>query len=314
MQYGTRAGTEAALTGDGVYGITAGVGYGFVSPVVSGTTGAITIGAGKESFRDMSINMMGTTANMETAGVTALGIDYKQGDLKLRAWDYYAHEMYNTIYADAEYKIDAGPAKVTLGAQILKQDDVGDFSTSLGANELKKIRNVTQPNTALVYKTKISADGSIDALLWGAKAQADIGDFSFMAAFNKNGEGHVINTWGGDPGYTSTQFGRNEYRADTTAYKLGAEYNLQSFVPGLKFIYNVAHYSTDVQTWTGTTGTTTGTLSTVRNEDATVHDYTLHYAVPSVKGLWFRLFFVDRENPTREYTHNHTRLIANLSF
>jgi hypothetical protein len=125
-----------------------------------------------------------------------------------------------------------------------------------------------------------------------------------------------MNTWGGDPGYTSTQFGRNEYRADTTAYKLGFEYNLQSFVPGLRFMYDVAHYSTDVQQWTGgTVGTDSGTLSTVvRNEDATVHDYTLHYAVPSVKGLWFRLFFVDRENPTRDYTHNHTRLIANLSF
>jgi hypothetical protein len=309
MQYGTRTGTEAALTGDGVYGITAGAGYGFVSPVVNGTTGVITAGQGKESFQDMSIAMMGKTANMDTAGVTALGIDYTQGDLKLRAWDYYAHEIYNTIYADAEYKINTGSAKVTLGAQILKQDDVGDFTSSSGATQLKTLRTLKTPSGTNVYNTKISADGSIDALLWGAKAQAEVGDFTFMAAFNKNEDGHVINTWGGDPGYTSTQFGRNEYRADTTAYKLGAEYNLQSFVPGLRFIYNVAHYSTDVQTWTNAT-----TISTLRSEDATVHDYTLHYAVPSVKGLWFRLFFVDRENPTRDYTHNHTRLIANLSF
>lgn len=314
MQYGTRTGTEAALTGDGVYAITSGTGYGFVSPVVNGTTGVITPGFGKETFRDMSINMMGTTANMDTAGLTTLGMDYKQGDFKARVWDYYAHEMYNTLYADAEYKIDAGSAKVTLGAQILKQDDVGDFATSAGANELKKIRNVTHPTSALIYKTKISADGSIDALLWGAKAQADIGDLSLIAAYNKNENGHVINTWGGDPGYTSTQFGRNEYRADTTAYKLGFDYNLNSYIPGLKFMYSHAQYDTDVQTWTGTTGTTTGTLSTVRNENASVNDYTLHYAIPSVKGLWLRLFHVDRENATRNYDHKHTRLIANLSF
>lgn len=333
MQYGTRTGTEAALTGDGVYGITAGAGYGFESPGVSGTTGVITPGQGKESFQDMGMAMFGDTIitrnpdgttkltpiqRMDTAGVTALGIDYKLGDLKLRAWDYYAHELYNTIYADAEYKIDAGAAKVTLGAQILKQDDVGDFQNSQGARQLKMLRGVARPGPAadgkgtIIYRTKISEDGSIDALLWGAKAQAEIGDLTIKAAFNKNEDGHVMNTWGGDPGYTSSQFGRNEYRADTTAYKLGFEYNLQSFVPGLRFMYDVAHYSTDVQTWTGTE--LSNTISVVRSEDATVHDYSLHYAVPSVKGLWFRLFFVDRENPTRDYTHNHTRLIANLSF
>lgn len=315
MQYGTRTGTEAALTGDGAYGITAGAGYGFISPVVNGTTGVITPGAGKESFQDIGQAMFGKNANgtqrVDSAGVTSLGIDYKQGDFKARIWDYYAHEMYNTIYADAEYKIDAGPAKVTFGAQILKQDDVGDFTASGGGTQLKALALVRKPSAAntILYRTKISADGSIDALLWGAKAQAEIGDLTIKAAFNKNQDGHVMNTWGGDPGYTSTQFGRNEYRADTTSYKLEFEYNLQSFVPGLRFIYDVAHYSTDVQTWTNAT-----TMGAVRNEDATVHDYTLHYAVPSVKGLWFRLFFVDRENPTREYTHNHTRLIANLSF
>jgi hypothetical protein len=281
---------------------------------------------GMAMFGDRIVQLTGSTPirRMDTAGVTALGIDYKQGDLKLRAWDYYAHEMYNTIYADAEYKIDAGAAKITLGAQILKQDDVGGFATSGGGDQLKANRGVLKPSSLQagrgtnLYRTKISADGSIDALLWGAKAQAEIGEFTFLAAYNKNGEGHVMNTWGGDPGYTSTQFGRNEYRADTTAYKFGAEYNLQSFVPGLKFMYSLAQYDTNVEINAvgnaAGTGWTAVAAGTIRNENATVHDYTLHYAVPSVKGLWFRLFFVDRENPTRDYTHNHTRLIANLNF
>ncbi|HEX5709971.1 MAG TPA: OprD family outer membrane porin [Sulfuricurvum sp.] len=313
MQYGTRAGTDAALIGDGVYAITAGAGYGFVSPVVNGTTGVITPGSGKEAFQDMSIATMGTTANMDTSGVTSVGIDYTKGNFKARTWDYYAHEMYNTIYADAEYKINAGPAKVTLGAQILSQSDVGDFATSTGAStELKKLRGVTTPSGTPLYKTKISADGQIDALLWGAKAQADIGDFSFSAAYNKNEDGHVINAWGGDPAYTSMIFARNEYRADTTAYKLGAEYSFASLgIPGLKFIYNHAQYDTDVQTWTGTG---VGVIGPVVNEQTEVDDYILHYAVPSVKGLWFRLFHVQRDNDTRQYEQEHTRLVANLSF
>lgn len=316
MQYGTRAGTDAALIGDATYAITAGTGFGFLNPVINGTTGVITTaGYGKEVFQDMSIATMGTAANMNTSGVTTLGIDYAKGNFKARAWDYYAHEMYNTIYGDLEYKIDAGPAKVTLGAQILKQDGMGDFAASGGGTELKKIRNVTTPAGTILYKTKISADGSIDAMVWGAQAKADIGNFTLSAAYNQNNDGHVINAWGGDPLYTSMIFARNEYRADTTAYKLGAEYNFQDLgVPGLKFIFNHAQYDTDVQTWTGTTGTTTGTIGAVQNEKTDVQDYVLHYAVPSVKGLWFRLFHVQRDNDTRNYEQSHTRLIANLSF
>ncbi len=321
MQYGTRAGTDAALIGDGAYAITSGAGYGFVNPVTSTTTGALTTaGYGKEVFQDMGEATFGRTAadnlsgnaKMDTAGVTSLGIDYAKGGFKARIWDYYAHEMYNTIYGDLEYKMDAGPAKVTLGAQILKQDDVGNFATSLGAtSEIDKLRTVTTPNGVTVYKTKISADGSIDALLWGVKAQADIGDFSFSAAYNKNEDGHVINAWGGDPAYTSMIFARNEYRADTTAYKLGAEYSFASLgVPGLKFIYNHAAYDTDVKTWTTDTYVHTG----MRNEQTEVDDYILHYAVPSVKGLWFRLFHVQRDNDTRQYEQEHTRLVANLNF
>jgi hypothetical protein len=138
MQYGTRAATDAALIGDITYAITSGAGYGFVSPAINGTTGAVTPGFGKESFQDMGEATFGRTAGttgaarMDTSGVSAIGAEYKKGALQGRVWDYYAHEMYNTIYADGEYKIDAGSAKLSLGAQILKQDDVGDFSTSAG--------------------------------------------------------------------------------------------------------------------------------------------------------------------------------------
>lgn len=241
-----------------------------------------------------------------------MGIDYKSGDFKARVWDYYAHEMYNTIYADAEYKMDVGAAKVTLAAQALKQDDVGDFQNGAGGTALKGLVGASRlpiHGGAVIYRTKISADGSIDALFWGAKAKAEIGDLTLEAAFNRNEDGHVINTWGGDPEFTSTIFSRNEFRADTTAYKLGAEYNLQSFVPGLKFIYNHAGYDSDVQTYTSG-----GADAGIRRELTRTHDYILHYAVPSVKGLWFRLFHVDRYSATREYQQGHTRLIANLSF
>lgn len=257
---------------------------------------------------------------MDTSGVTSIGIDYKKGDLEAHIWDYYAHEMYNTIYADAEYKLNAGAAKVTLGAQFLTQSDVGDFSTSTGATALYGLKTVKTPTGTNLYSTRLSQDREIDAMVWGLQAKAAIGDWSFNAAYTDSTDGHVINAWGGDPLYTSTIFTRNNYRADTSAYKVGGEYDFSNLgIKGLKFSINHAEYDSDVQANTtgfvgpASTGTFT-TGATVLTEKSSETDYMLHYVVPSVKGLWFRLFHVQRDNDTRNYEQAHTRLIANLSF
>lgn len=324
MQYGTRAGTDAALIGDGVYAITAGAGFGFVSPVVNGTTGVVTPGFGKSSFQDMAeatfgrtgTGGLGGTARMDTSGVTSIGVDYKKGPLQARIWDYYAHEMYNTLYADAEYKLDAGPAKVTLGAQILKQDDVGNFASSAGGTALNGLKMVKTPSGTNLYSTRLSQDKTIDATVYGLQAKAAIGDWSFNAAYTDSTDGHVINAWGGDPLYTSTIFTRNNYRADTSAYKVGGEYDFGNLgIKGLKFSINHAEYDSTVlaNTTTLVSGVFTGG-ATVLTEKSSETDYMLHYVVPSVKGLWFRLFHVERDNDTRNYEQSHTRLIANLSF
>lgn len=313
MQYGTRAATDQNLIGDSVYGITAGTGFGLVSPTIpaGSTTGAITNLTsvyGKEKFQEMGTATFGTVSGvsrMNTLGVTTLGIDYAKNGLKARVWDYYAHEMYNTLYGDIEYKMNAGPAKVTLGAQLLTQKDVGNFATSAGGTWLKTAAAVKNLQGATLYSTKLSQDGTIDATLWGLQAKADIGSVSLMAAYNQNNDGHIISAWGGDPAYTSMIFARNEYRADTTAYKFGGEYDFSTLgAAGLKFSIHHAAYDTDVLTTTNTT----------LNEKTAVEDFVVHYAVPSVKGLWFRVFHEQRHNGTRQYDQAHTRLIANLSF
>jgi imipenem/basic amino acid-specific outer membrane pore len=324
MQYGTRAATDAALIGDGVYAITSGAGFGFVSPAVNGTTGVVTPGMGKSEFQDMAEATFGRTgtgglsgpARMDTAGVTSIGIDYKKGNLQARIWDYYAHEMYNTIYADAEYKLNAGPAKVSLGAQLLTQSDLSDFATSAGGSFLKNEREVTHPNRTKLYKTKLSEDGQIDAMVWGLQAKASIDSWGFNAAYTDSTDGHVINAWGGDPLYTGSIFTRNNYRADTSAYKVGGEYDFSNLgIKGLKFSINHAEYDSNIKTTAiSLNGTSYVAGAGSHTEKSSETDYMLHYVVPSVKGLWFRLFHVERDNDTRNYEQSHTRLIANLSF
>lgn len=309
IQYGTRSTTEKVLIGDAAYGITAGTGLAQKpSSFTNGIPNAGT-GYGKDSFTDIGDATFGLNKT-DTAGVTTLAIEYKQGDFKARAWDYYAHELYNTIYGDLEYKMNAGPAKVTLGAQVLSQSDVGDFANSAAGAALKANSNVTNLKNQTIYTTKISADGQIDSLLWGLKANAAIGDWSFNAAYNDSTKGHVIDAWGGNFGYTSTIFSRNENRAETQSYKIGGEYDFSNLgVKGLKFSVNHAEYSTDVINVVSTTALWDGS-----KEESSETDFMLHYVVPSVKGLWFRLFHVERDNDTRNYDQSHTRLIANLSF
>lgn len=316
IQYGTRSTTDQGLIGDGLYGITAGAGAGLKAPTGNADTGAITAGYGKEYFQDMAEAAFGRNV-MDTSGVTSLGIEYAKGNLKANAWDYYAHEIMNTIYADAEYKLNAGVTKVTLGAQLLTQSDVGNFANSAGGAYLSTASNFTAKDITgtNLYRTQLSPDGQIDATLWGVQAKAEFADLAVSLAYNQTNDGHIINPWGGDPAYTSTIFSRNEYRADTNAYKIGAEYDFGSLgIRGLKFMVNHASYDTDVKkshSWNGAAWVADTSTHTEKSDE---QDYVLHYAVPSVKGLWFRLFHVERDNDTKNYEQSHTRLIVNLGF
>lgn len=79
-------------------------------------------------------------------------------------------------------------------------------------------------------------------------------------------------------------------------------------------MYDHAQYDSNVKEYSGSAGAITGSVTGIRKDNTEVHDFVLHYTVPSVKGLWFRLFHVLRDNDTRQYEQEHTRLIANLSF
>ena len=294
MMFGTRATTESQLIGDGgVYGIVTGAGLAHAKAT-----------EGKEVFHNMGKAAFGDKGSDK--GVTTLSVEYDKGPLKLRVWDYYAQDMFNTAYADIDYKMDLSGAKLFLSAQALHQTDVGDFKTSDASDALKAEKTVTDISGKKkdIYKTQISKNGDIDAFFWGIQAKVKISDFMINTAFTQNTKGHIINPWGGNFGYTSTIFSRNENRADTDAYKLGFNYDFATLgVKGLKFIYNFAEYKSDVDTTEGS-----------RTEKSNEHDFILRYDSPDVKGLWLTLFHVERDNDTREYKQSHTRFVANLSF
>ncbi|MDD2449158.1 MAG: OprD family outer membrane porin [Sulfurimonas sp.] len=324
IMFGTRATTEAQLLGDTVYGITAGAGFGHYRPTF-----------GKQKFMSMGEAAFGpiggdtamsqpgiNNKNDNDNGLIALGVEYGQeGPIAARVWDYYAKDMFNTIYADIDYKMKLSAANLMFSAQVLHQKDVGNFTDSGAGAAFKAEQTVvgishTPSQQDPLYKTRLSeSDGGIDALYFALQAKAKIKDFVFIAAYSKNTKGHVIDPWGGNFGYTSTIFSRNENRADTDAYKLGFNYDFKNLgLEGLQFIYNYGSYKSDVEAtnyfvnnaWTGMSGTHT--------ENSDEHDFHLFYQVPSYKKMWVRLFHVERKNDTRKYNQAHTRLVANVAF
>ena len=171
-----------------------------------------------------SLNQVGEFKNMgtyafgeSTGGVTMASATYTGiKNLKLDFWDYYAHDIMNTIYAEANYSwkcLFTDSIKPFAGIQVIKQDDVGSS----------------------VLKSQ-GGDGSIDSLYTALKLGAKVKSFTAYAAYSetsKNSDGDrsyknaIITPWGGMPAYTQGMVTRHMFLAGTKASKVAASYNFK---------------------------------------------------------------------------------------
>jgi len=125
------------------------------------------------------------------------GID----NLSLQAWDYYAHDILNAIYLQADYKLSS----IKLSAQYINESDVG---------------------SALA--------GSVDSNYWAVKAGTSFGDLSGYVAYSQTGEssgsmnGGIITPWGGMPAFTQGMVTRHQFFADTDTWKVAATYDFNN--------------------------------------------------------------------------------------
>jgi len=151
---------------------------------------------------------------VDTDGVTVAGITYKGiPNLKLQLWNYYAHDILNAFYGQADYSFDMGGAKGFVGAQIIKENDVGDkFLSTLGGT------------------------GEIDSLYWGVKAGVSFNGLTLSGAYSSTGENDatdaayanaIISPWGGMPAFTQGMVTRHQFLAGTEAAKVALSYNFK---------------------------------------------------------------------------------------
>jgi len=221
---------------------------GHVSKFAQGTFGRVYDGAGSAANTILSatsgysavdsrtrvgkfVNMGEYAVGKVTDGVTVGAAIYKNGNLKLQLWDYYAHDILNAIYAQVDYSINVGSVKPFVGAQFIKESDVGS----------KELKN-------------LGGTGELDSTYYALKAGLKVENFTAYAAYSSTGDNSatdasytnaIISPWGGMPAFTQGMVTRHQFLAGTKATKLAAVYNWKSFGPDLKTVLYYANYDMD---------------------------------------------------------------------
>ena len=175
------------------------------------------------------VNMGTYAVGKSTDGITSISAKYTGvKGLKVQVWDFYAHDIMNTIYAEATYKVKMDSFTAFVGAQFIKQNNVGG---------------------SYLKNTTISTNGELDSVFYGVKAGVSIENFTLLTAYTSTTENSdsdlanegsatksIITMWGAYPSYTGGMTSRHSTLAGTKASKIAAVYNFKAVGPDLKAV------------------------------------------------------------------------------
>lgn len=238
-----------------------------------------------------SFTNVGTYAfDEKTDGITMASAVYTGiKNLKLQFWDYYAHDIMNIIYGEANYSwncIVTDALKPYAGVQIIKEDSVGDEFA-----------------------------GEIDSTYAAAKLGFKAWNFDLSFAYSTTGkndlgddarENAVISPWGGMPAYTQGMVTRHMFIAGTDAVKVAVSYNFKEMGTNLMASAYYTEFDMDANSGYGVERT------------ASEAGFDTIYYPQAVKNLQLRL----RGNFPRAYAEtlsgktgwNEYRFIVNYNF
>jgi imipenem/basic amino acid-specific outer membrane pore len=231
------------------------------------------------NFRDMGVVALG--AGTDTDGVSAVAAIYSGVEgLKLQAWDYYAHDILNALYLQADYSIKINDSVGINGAlQYINESDIGD---------------------------KLAGD--VDSNYWAAKIGANYGALSGYVAYSQTDSssgsmnGGIITPWGGMPAFTQGMVTRHQFFSDTDALKVAVGYDFGSL--GVPLKATLYHTEFDV----GASNTYQPGTAWTAKEDG----FDLIYQARSDLQLRFRGNFPSDFAPGLDW--NEYRFIVNYNF
>lgn len=241
-----------------------------------------------------SFTNVGTYAfDEKTDGITMASATYTGiENLKLDLWDYYAHDIMNIIYGEANYLwkcLMTDALKPYAGVQIIKEDSIGD-----------------------------EFGGEIDSRYAAAKLGVKIENFDLSFAYSKTGKNSaseaadggvanaIVSPWGGMPAYTQGMVTRHMFIAGADAAKAAASYNFKDMGANLTTVAYYTEFDMDANSGYGIERT------------ASEAGFDAIYYPKTVKNLQLRL----RGNFPRAYAQttsgktgwNEYRFILNYNF
>jgi len=187
-------------------------GRAYTSGVLSVTSGYSLIDARDQTgdFTNMGTYAIGQrTDGVSVAAAVYTGIK----GLKLQLWDYYAHDILNAIYSEANYgwSYPSGVAPY-LAAQWINERDVG-------ANSVAAVQKVESDFIAVKVGAKVANFDIYGAVSHNSK-DSDV---------DNGTHGGTITPWGGMPAYTQGMVTRHQFMAGTDALKVAASYDWKNF-------------------------------------------------------------------------------------
>ncbi|MDO8454603.1 MAG: OprD family outer membrane porin, partial [Sulfurimonas sp.] len=256
--------------------------------ILSATSGYSAVDA-KNQVGDF-VNMGDYAIGKTTDGVSVVSATYTGvKNLKVQAWNYYAHDILNAVYADADFSWTCllnDNVKPFVGAQFIQESEVGD----------KLLGNVNGMYMAAKAGFKVE---NFTATL----AYSDTSENSATDAVTQNA---IITPWGGMPAYTQGMVTRHQFLAGTKASKATLSYNWKKL--GSDVTTDVYHASYAMADYNGYTF-----------DDASENGFDVIYKPEAVKNLQLRLranyaqdFNVAASGATTGW--NEYRFIANYNF
>lgn len=266
-------------------GSAAAIASGQALALTSGYSGVTDGTAYVGQFEDMGKYAIGdSTGGMSVAAAVYTGIP----GLKLQLWDYYAHDILNAVYAEANYGwAYASGIAPYIGAQWINERDVGS-------------NNVID---------KVESD------FIAAKVGVKVANFDIYAAVSQNSKdssaavnGGTISPWGGMPAYTQGMVTRHQFMAGTDAWKVAGSYNWKDI--GINLNTGVYYASFDMDELNG--------YSDGHAWTATESGFDIIFVPETSKKLQLRFrgnFPRDfKETATTHTDWNEYRFIANYNF
>ena len=190
------------------------------------------------SMSDASYVSQQDKDNADDTGVWYIHADYDDKTHQVKAWDYYATDLYNILFLQYDFLNQAGSLSYDFAVQAIDFEEVG----KLADNDFTKI-------SYTMYSAKF--DGSFD------------NGFSFATGATKytdgEGQGATLGSWGGYDYYFANGMVFHFFEAgslqNAASYKLQGSYDFAKLgIAGLKASLRFTHFDLDPEYSKSSTG------------------------------------------------------------